>query len=104
MADKVYVIVRNDLSPSYKMVQGAHALAQFALNYPLTFKTWENQTLIFLGVSTYRALCTLYDTLKNDQYTYGYIPSKWCEPDLDNQLTAFCFVGESVLINELTLA
>jgi hypothetical protein len=29
--DKMYIIVRKDLGPIYKMVQGAHALAAFSL-------------------------------------------------------------------------
>jgi len=45
---RMYVILREDLA--YKYIQGAHALAGFALRYPQAFKEWKNQYLINLSV------------------------------------------------------
>lgn len=32
--NKLYVLVRRDLSHSYRFVQGAHAVAEWCLKYP----------------------------------------------------------------------
>ena len=45
---KMYVLVRKDLPSTYRMVQGAHAVAEYLLRYPDT--EWKNGTLVFLGV------------------------------------------------------
>lgn len=37
---RMYVLVRLDLAEDYRMVQGAHALAKYALEHPSEFKTW----------------------------------------------------------------
>jgi hypothetical protein len=100
----MYVIVRNDLSASYKMVQGAHALADFALRYPDEMEKWGNNTLIFLAVPSYRALIDL-------QQVLGPLCSKrdipvvsFDEVDLDYQLTALCLYCDELLLADLPLA
>ena len=41
---RMYIIVRSDLSETYRMIQGAHALAKFALDYPDEFQKWESNS------------------------------------------------------------
>jgi hypothetical protein len=48
MNKRLYVIVRKDLSESYRSVQAGHAVAEWVLHD----RTWQNETLIYLGVKT----------------------------------------------------
>lgn len=96
---RMYVIVRGDLSETYRMVQGAHALAQFAIEHSEEFKKWNNQYLIFLKVFN---LISLYDLME-----YRFKKAKisvFKEPDLDNQPTAIAIYDNGKLVQELPLA
>lgn len=89
---KMYVLVRMDLSETYRMVQGAHALAQYALDQPVLFRIWGNGTIVFLGVRNLIELRKWETTLEMK----GRRLSSFWEPDLDDQLTAIaCYeLGE----------
>ena len=54
---KMYVLVRKDLEPIYRMVQGGHAIAEYSLRGDQdTYKEWNNSTVVFLGVKNEDAL------------------------------------------------
>lgn len=98
---KMYVIVRNDLSNIYRMVQGAHALSQYAIDHPLFFdEIWNNQYLIFLSVFNLIELKEVEQLLIEKRVTY----SKFYEPDLDHQLTAIAFYHKGDIVSHLSLA
>lgn len=85
---KMYVLVRNDLSDTYKIVQGSHALAQYALTVPHLFTVWGNGTIVYLGVRNYKELKFWELKLTEAKKTFSSIH----EPDLDGQLTGIaCF-------------
>lgn len=50
---KLYVLIRDDITPAQQAVQAGHAVAQFGLEHPKQFKAWQedNNTLIYLSVS-----------------------------------------------------
>lgn len=83
LTPKMYVLVRKDLSETYRMVQGAHALAQFALEHPEEFARWNNETIVFLSVRNYKELKNIYCELLKRKTSSGFY-----ESDLEDQLTA----------------
>jgi len=96
----MYVLVRNDLAQTYRIVQGSHALAQYALTMPDIFKQWNNNTIIYLGVKN------LID-LKEWKVKLEKLQKKHCsfyEPDLENQLTAIACYDTGIIFKELTIA
>lgn len=99
---RMYVIVRGDLSTEYRMVQGAHALAQLAIDNPDDLLEWKNEYLIFLKVWNYKALVRLFCDFELN----GYDVAKFDEPDLNGQLTAIALYTEidNPLIKDLPLA
>lgn len=96
---RMYVIVRRDLSETYRMVQGTHALAQYALEHPDLLKEWSNEYLIFLSVFNLKALRELKMNLT------GKVEfSTFYEPDLDNQETAIALYDTGYFVKGLPLA
>lgn len=85
--NKMYVIVRNDLSVAYRCVQGAHVLAEYAIVFSRKFKKWGNYTLIFLAVPNLIALKEIDSLLNNNTIDYVCFH----EPDLDDHITAIAF-------------
>ena len=93
------------MSPGYKVVQSAHAIADFAVEYEEEFKQWQLK-------SNY--LCCL----ECSKSMFGYIISKlddlkikytvFIEPDIGNKITAICIESISrklhkELFNDLKL-
>ena len=77
---KLYVLVRKDLSDSYRAVQGGHAVAQYMLDYGV----WKNETLVYLGVKNE-------EHLKKWKYKLDQINAKYScfvEPDIGDQITS----------------
>lgn len=89
---RMYVLVRRDLSDNYRMVQGKHALAQYALDEPVLFKVWNNGTIAVLGVRNLIEMKMWEQKLLAMEKRF----SAFREPDLDGQLTSLaCFdVGD----------
>jgi hypothetical protein len=95
---RMYLVLREDLA--YKYIQGAHALAQYALENPVPFKEWNNQYLICLAVFNGLALKKLADqfnTAHLNSYADGVnnVFSVFIEPDLESRLpTALCYFDD----------
>lgn len=85
---KMYVLVRQDLSETYRLIQGAHALAQYSLEHNELFQVWGNGTIVFLAVRNLICLREWEGVLADKGKRY----STFHEPDLDGHLTAIaCF-------------
>jgi hypothetical protein len=107
---RMYVLVRQDLAETYRMVQGAHAVAQYSyaamkgMNdkdysvFTSLYKTWNNQYLIFLGVPNLIALREWRDKLQSKTL------SCFSEPDLDGQETSIAVIDTGEIFSELPLA
>ena len=72
---KLYVLVRDSLTPSQKAVQCSHAVAEHVLNHP---DDWRNEILVLLDVHDFDYALYL---------TENSLRSVFYEPDLD-QITA----------------
>jgi hypothetical protein len=84
----MFVLVRNDLSKSQQGVQGGHALAQFALDWPDSFKKWNNRTIVYLKTD-YETLCNHFNKVVDGHN----VASDFYEPDIGDQLTAIAAFG-----------
>ena len=95
---KMYVIVRNNLPTKYRMVQGAHAVAEFLLCGPET--EWDNGTMVFVSVPDTQILKEWVVKLNRaNKHWIGF-----AEPDLDNELTSIACVDTGEIFKELRLA
>jgi len=79
---KLYVLVRKDLSYIQQAVQAAHAASEYALHYD----TWENGTLVLLGVKNERALHYWRDAIESENLAHKLFH----EPDISAD-TALAF-------------
>ena len=92
---KLYVLVRKDLSVSYRAVQAGHAVAEWLLHD----QSWYNNTLIYLGVLDE-------DELNHWAEKLSIKGIKWVgfrEPDIGNELTAIATHTEGKIFNKLKL-
>jgi hypothetical protein len=80
------------------MVQGAHAVAQYCLDFPDS--EWKNQTIVFVKVRNEEKLTRLQWKLEKEGKQF----SKFCEPDIGNQLTAIACYDDGKIFHRLELA
>ena len=100
---RLYAVVRADLPPGAQAVQSAHALREFAEQYPEIEKAWHagSNTLAVLAVPSEPALATLVSVLREQ----GIALAEFREPDLGNALTAICVEPRAGrLLRDLPLA
>lgn len=97
MCQKLYILVRKDLSKSQQAVQGGHAVAEYLLRGPST--AWPNGTLVYLGVRNEDDL-KFWGTQITEQ-GYNIVPFR--EPDIGNEITAIATECDGMLLNELRL-
>jgi hypothetical protein len=97
---KMYVLVRLDLSETYRIVQGSHAVCNYALQYYDQFKQWNNETILYLGVRNLVALREWNLKLAKTDKAY----SLWREPDLDHQETAIACYDDGKIFEGLRMA
>ena len=98
--NKMFILVRKDLGSPYKLVQGAHALAQYALENTQLFNEWGNQTIVFLDVNDEKALHKWKDKL----FYSDKVISTFREPDIDNQLTAISCYDTGEIFKNLQIS
>ena len=95
MSKRLYVIVRKDLSESYRAVQAGHAVAEWLLHD----QSWKNETLIYLGVENETDLLRWGNKLNFKGIKYvGFN-----EPDINNELTAIATVCNDEIFKRLEL-
>lgn len=80
-------MTRADISAGYKIVQTAHAVADFAEQHPTTFNKWkiESNSIICLAIENETALLQLAGLLSKQTDV-----SVFYEPDISEH-TSICF-------------
>lgn len=80
------LVTHKGLTPGYQAVQPAHALAQFAVDYPHIFEDWQSnhKNLIVLAAEDESHLMDLWMEAKAE----GINVSFFREPDIGHELTA----------------
>lgn len=80
------LVTRQDLTPGYQAVQPAHALAEFAIKFPKTFKNWQvnQKNLVVLSTTNELALNDLF--IKAQELKIKSVI--FHEPDIGNEATA----------------
>jgi hypothetical protein len=83
---RMVLVTRKDLIPGYQSVQPAHALAEFAVKYPSTFKRWQtfHKNLVILSVRNEKELQSLLETAEQKRIRCA----SFIEPDIGNEMTA----------------
>jgi len=95
MDQRLYVLIRRDLDKSYQAVQAGHAVAEWLLHD----QSWQNSTLIYLGVRDEMSLCKWASMLsRRDKKWVGFR-----EPDIGNQLTAIATLDDGKTFKKLRL-
>lgn len=94
-SEKLYVVLRKDLSPSQRIVQAGHAIAQYMLEDPI----WKNTTLVCLGVKNLGQLEKLKTRLDMKNVKF----SEFREPDINDELTAIASDNKCELFERLNL-
>lgn len=86
MADKLFLVVRGDLSPAQQAVQMGHALQEFNILHPEEAKSWHGSSnhLAFLEVQDETAL----EALLRRACERGIKVAEFREEDLGDSLTA----------------
>lgn len=95
---RLYILVREDLDPSYRMVQGMHAVAMVAQAF-----TFDHTTaFVCLKVKDERELIKWWAKM----YRFPErVAAEWKEPDLGGQTTAIaCLTKDGRLFKSLRLA
>lgn len=96
--DKLYVLIRKDLSKSQQAVQGGHAVAKYVLRDQGL--RWVNGTLVYLAVKNEDDLRHWEKKLKER----GRMYVTFREPDIGYQRTALATVaGGELFLNERLL-
>jgi len=72
---KMYVLVRKDLAPDHRMVQGGHAVAQYLLDHKE--EHWKNGTMVYVAVDVEADLIIWERKLREAGKKY----SSFTEPD-----------------------
>ncbi len=86
--EKLYVIVRNDLTPGLQCAQACHAQHLFTQRFPELARAW-GQNLVVLQVPNEVSLEAVRADLE------GISVVSFHEPDLDNELTAIAVAGDA---------
>lgn len=78
---KMYVLIREDMEPKNRMVQGGHAVAQFLLEHKDEQQNWRNGYMIYLGIKDEAALKKWEEKLKEGGIPFStFTETDWGDP------------------------
>jgi hypothetical protein len=91
-SDKLYVLVRGDLSPGLQLAQAVHAATEYALRFPAMARSTEN--VVVLNVADEPELLSHAEPS-------GFL---FHEPDVNDEATAYAIVADGRRFSTLPLA
>ncbi len=95
---KLYVLVRDDLSPGLQLAQAVHAATAFAQRYPERSRSTENAVILAVPDETTLLIYADLDKFSPDPGV------TFREPDLDDEATAHANVCSGYAYRRLPLA
>lgn len=102
--NKLYVVVRGDLSPGAQTAQACHAVSAYAVAFPEDHRDWhkQGQNLVVLQSPDRHKLGELCSVIEGG---HEIATSPFYEPDLNGELTAFAVSDLAAkLLSQLPLA
>jgi hypothetical protein len=104
---RMYGLVPYNISPIQQGIQAAHSFIEYGLKYFTSqeYQEWalKNKTFIILNGGTTNNNPNNLGTLNNHAYfleSLGIKIARFYEPDLGDQLTAFCFIINEKVFNK----
>ena len=94
---KLYVVVRKDLSWPQRAVQAGHGLAELLINREDA--EWTNGTLVYLRASGETELLEIKQELEDLDIKHKVFK----EPDIGNELTSIASLGNNQIFQRLRL-
>ena len=94
MGDKLYVIVRNDISPGRQIAQACHGMRQFYEEHPLIDKEWfvkSNYIVVLNAKDEMHLFETMEEAVKKNVSF-----SAFKEPDLNDEVTAIVLAPSAI--------
>lgn len=84
--EKLRIVTRRDIPPGSQMAQSTHAMSQFAVEYPVQFKDWyeNSQYIACLSIKDEESLLSLAEKLRQR----GVAVSVFREPDYNHKVTS----------------
>lgn len=84
---KLYIVTRSDLRNGLKIAQCCHAMREFTHAHPEIDREWfdVSKYIVVLTVDDERSLREKFEEIR----AQGIKVAEFCEPDLDNAMTAF---------------
>jgi len=90
MSHKLYILIRDDISPEQQAVQAGHTIAKFLLDNPKT--DWSNGTLVYLSVE--KGDVDWMEVFNHELYKDVIAHGIFYDPDLHKGPTASYAYGE----------
>lgn len=87
--NRLYILIREDLSNAQKAVQAGHAIAQWMIEHHHKHE-WHNGTLIYLTVPDEQVLTEWFEVAQIKQLPC----SCFREPDMNDQMTAIAILAD----------
>ncbi len=103
--DKLYIIVRKDISAGDILAQACHCAIEFSLEHHLITKSWHDISnyIVILEIQNEIELINLIQKASDKKINF----SLFREPDMDNQITAIALapgIDSKKLCSNLSLA
>ncbi len=100
MGQKLFVLIRKDLSVAQQGIQAGHAVAEWCKRWQFYGnQDWDNQTLVYVTVPNLEHLHIWMRKCTQN----GLVGTGFKEPDINNEITAIACLTDGNLFDKLPL-